>query len=45
MIDRIEIIPHADASYGVNATGGVVKVYLRSEGVLLGSVSLYGEAD
>lgn len=45
MIDRIEIIPHADASYGVNATGGVVKVYLRSEGGLLGSVSLYGEAD
>lgn len=45
MIDRIEIIPHADASYGINARGGIVKVHLRSDGGLLGSVSMYGEAD
>ena len=45
MISRVEIVPHADAAYGVNATGGVVKVYLREEGGLLGSLSFYGEAD
>ena len=37
MIARIEIIPHADASYGVNATGGVIKVHLREEAGLLGT--------
>lgn len=45
MIARVEIVPHADASYGVNATGGVVKVYLREEGGMLGSLSFYGQAD
>ena len=45
MIERIEIEPNADASYGVNATGGVVKVFLRKTGGLIGSATLYGEAD
>lgn len=45
MIDRIEIEPNADASYGVNATGGVVKVFLRKKGGLIGAATLYGEAD
>ena len=45
MVARVEIVPHADASYGVNATGGVVKVYLREGGGMLGSLSFYGQAD
>ena len=45
MISRIEVVPQADASYGINATGGVVKVYLRETGGLLGSLSFYGQAD
>lgn len=45
MISRIEVVPQADASYGINATGGVVKVYLRDTGGLLGSLSFYGQAD
>lgn len=45
MISRVEIVPHADASYGVNATGGVVKVYLREGGGMLGSLSFSGQAD
>ena len=45
MIASIEIIPQADASYGINATGGVVKIRLRKEDGLLGSVSLYAQAD
>lgn len=45
MISRIEIIPHADASYGVNATGGIIKVFLREEGGLLGTVTFDGTAD
>lgn len=45
MIASIEIEPNADPSHGVNATGGVVKVKLRNEVGLLGSASLYGEAD
>ena len=45
MIDRIEVIPHADASYGVNATGGVVKIRLREQLGLLGTVSLSSEAN
>lgn len=45
MISRIEIIPFADATYGVNAAGGVVKVFLRQEGGLIGTASLNGEAD
>lgn len=45
MISRIEIIPHADPSYGVNASGGVVKVFLREDGGMLGTVSLYGQTD
>lgn len=45
MIERVEVVSHADASYGVNATGGVVKVYLREGGGMLGSVSFYGQAD
>lgn len=42
MIDNIEIIPFADASYGENATGGVVKIHLREEGGLIGTATLYG---
>lgn len=45
MIARIEVIPNADAQYGVNATGGVVKIFLREEPGMLGSVSAYGDAD
>lgn len=45
MIAHIDIIPHADASYGINATGGVIKIFLREEGGVLGSVTLAGKAD
>lgn len=45
MIARIEVIPNADAQYGVNATGGVVKIFLREEPGMLGSASVYGDAD
>lgn len=45
MIAHIDIIPHADASYGINATGGVIKIFLREEGGVIGSVSLAGKAD
>lgn len=32
MIAHIDIIPHADASYGINATGGVIKIfYVKKE--------------
>lgn len=42
MIERIEVIPEANALYGVNATGGVVKIILRDDAGLLGNVSLNG---
>lgn len=45
MIAHIDIIPHADASYGINATGGVIKIFLREEGGVIGSVTLAGKAD
>lgn len=45
MISRVEVVPHANARYGVNATGGVVKVYLRETGGLLGSASFSGQGD
>lgn len=45
MIARIEVIPYADATYGVNAAGGVIKVYLRNEGGLIGTTALNEEAD
>lgn len=37
MIAKMEIIPNADGSYGVNTTGGIIKIYLREELGLLGS--------
>ena len=41
MIESIEIIPHADGSYGLLATGGVVKIHLRKDGGMIGSATLY----
>lgn len=45
LIARIEIVPHADASYGVNASGGVIKIHLREKLGLLGSASLNSNAN
>lgn len=41
MIESVEIIPHADGSYGLLATGGVVKIHLRKDGGMIGSATLY----
>lgn len=41
MIESVEIIPHADNSYGVLATGGVVKVHLRKDGGMIGAATMY----
>lgn len=45
MIERIEIIPHAGAFYGVNATGGVIKITTRNQAGLLGTLTANGQAD
>lgn len=45
MISHIEIQPQAEAKYGANATGGVVRVYLRKDGGMLGTVSTYEQID
>jgi len=40
MIARIEIQPYAEARYGTEAKGGILRVYLKDEGGLLGSITL-----
>ena len=45
MISRIEILPNSDPSNGGDVMGGVIKVYLREDAGLLGSVSLYNAID
>lgn len=45
MIESVEIIPHADNSYGDRATGGVVKIHLRKEGGMIGSATIYTVAN
>lgn len=45
MIARIEILPNSDPSNGGDLMGGVIKVYLREDVGLLGSVSLYSAID
>lgn len=40
MISKIEIIPYADGSYGVNASGGVIKIQLREDAGVIGNVNV-----
>lgn len=40
MISKIEIIPYADGSYGVNASGGVIKIQLRKDAGVIGNVNV-----
>lgn len=39
LIERIEIIPMLGSEYGVNTNGGALRVYLREESGLMGSLS------
>ena len=43
MISQIEVIPSPDASYGLG-TGGVIKIHLRDDGGMLGTLTFDGAA-
>lgn len=45
IIQRIEIIPFPDTSYGNGTVDAIVKVYLRKEAGLLGTVGVFGRSD
>lgn len=45
MIQRIEIVPNPDSSYGLGGTGSVVKIYTRKESGLIGSVVVFNRFD
>ena len=45
MIQRIEIVPNPDASYGLGGNGSVVKIYTRKEAGLIGSLGVFNRFD
>ena len=45
MIQRIEIIPFPNTSYGNGTVDAIVKVYLRKEAGLLGTAGVFGRTD
>lgn len=45
MIQRIEIVPNPDASYGLGGNGSVVKIYTRKEAGLIGSLGAFHRFD